>query len=218
MPARSEDALLSNNTNNARFTGAVDLSSPWTYLAFHNIQRELTGKGIGIQWRPFLVGGVFNAVNQQIYSAREQTDSARFQRSYAWLREWAQLAGIDIHFPTPHHPMRSVLAMRCCCTLEDQTDSLLRFARAAYESCFGEQKNIDDPEVMLEVARRCELDGEQLLIKANQQNIKDKLRANTQEAIDRGAYGSPSIFVDREHLYFGNDQLPLVLQRLTQPP
>ena len=195
---------MSSTTITTRVEFFFDLSSPWTYLAFHNLQRELADSDIGIRWRPFLVGGVFNAVNQQVYTAREQTDSARFQRSYAWLREWAQLAGLEIRFPTPHHPMRSVLAMRCCCVLEDQTATLLRFARATYETCFGEQNNIDETEVMLEVARRCGLDGEQLLMDANRQNIKDRLRANTQEAIDRGAYGSPSIFVDREHMYFGN--------------
>ena len=46
------------------------------------------------------------------------------------------------------------------------------------------------------------------------QHVKDRLRANTQEAIDRGAYGSPTLFVAGEHMYFGKDQLPLVRQRL----
>ena len=44
-----------------------DLSSPWTYLAFNNVQRVLTETGASITWRPFLVGGVFNAVNRGVY-------------------------------------------------------------------------------------------------------------------------------------------------------
>ena len=45
--------------------------------------------------------------------------------------------------------------------------------------------------------------------------VKDRLRTNTQDAIDRGAYGSPTIFIDRDFMYFGSDQLPLVRQRLS---
>ena len=67
---------------------------------------------------------------------------------------------------------------------------------------------------MKAIAAACDLDAEALAASANTQDVKDRLRANTQEAIDRGAYGSPTIFVDRDLMYFGNDQLPLVRQRL----
>ena len=49
-----------------------DLSSPWTYLAFNNIQPILAETGADITWRPFLVGGVFNAVNPSVYQARAE--------------------------------------------------------------------------------------------------------------------------------------------------
>ena len=59
------------------------------------------------------------------------------------------------------------------------------------------------------VANSCGLDGNSLIEQASQQSIKDQLRANTEEAIALGAYGSPSLFI-ADKLYFGNDQLPLV--------
>ena len=89
-----------------------------------------------------------------------------------------------------------------------------RFSEAAFDAYFRDQRNLDDPAELIVVADACGLDGEALAERAASQPVKDRLRENTQEAIDRGAYGSPTIFVDRDHMYFGNDQLPLVRQRL----
>jgi 2-hydroxychromene-2-carboxylate isomerase len=47
-----------------------DLSSPWTRLAFHNFREGIAGRDVAVSWRPFLVGGVFNAVNQSVYESR----------------------------------------------------------------------------------------------------------------------------------------------------
>ena len=75
-------------------------------------------------------------------------------------------------------------------------------------------RNLDNVAELITVADACGLDGEALAARVASQPVKDRLRENTQEAIDRGAYGSPTIFIDRDHMYFGNDQLPLVRQRL----
>ncbi|WP_373490237.1 DsbA family protein, partial [Parasphingorhabdus sp.] len=87
------------------------------------------------------------------------------------------------------------------------------FATAAFKAYYGEQRNLDDPQVLIAIANEVGLDGAALAEKTQEQPIKDRLRANTEEAITRGAFGSPSIFVpfgEGERMYFGNDQLPLV--------
>ena len=71
--------------------------------------------------------------------------------------------------------------------------------------------------MLISVADQCGLDGQALVSQTAEQHIKDQLRANTEEAIKRGAYGSPTMFVG-ESLYFGNDQLPLVEQALKVSP
>ena len=53
-----------------------DCSSPWTYLAFHAVQPLAAELGAEIAWKPILVGGVFNAVNQTVYDSRSQAQSA----------------------------------------------------------------------------------------------------------------------------------------------
>ncbi len=191
-----------------------DLSSPWTFMAFHAIGPILETAGTGMTLRPLLVGGVFNAVNQGVYANRANAESNKAKAMAKWTGEWAAHAGVPMNFPSPYHPLRSVHAMRFCCALEANQQALDTFSRAAFEAYFRDQCNLDDPAELVAVAGACGLDGAALADMAQSQPVKDRLRANTDEAIARGAFGSPTIFVDREHLYFGNDQLPLVRARL----
>jgi len=186
-----------------------DLSSPWTYLAFNNIQPILAETGADITWRPFLVGGVFNAVNPSVYQARAEPMDPKIVHNYRWLHEWARVAGMPLVFPTAHHPVKSVLAMRACCVLEQHQTTLQRFSKTAFDAYFARGENIDDPDVIRAIAEECDLDGASLISGTTEQSIKDQLRSNTEEAIARGAYGSPTMYVG-DSQYFGNDQLPLV--------
>lgn len=195
-----------------------DLSSPWTRLAFHNIRPALDGLDYNIVWRPFLVGGVFNAVNPAVYESRKPENAARLARNFDWLREWAALAEVRMNFPSQHHPLKSISAMRMCCALEDDQATLEHFAEAAFEAYIGDQRNLDDMAECVAVANSIGLVGAALADRAVTPANKDRLRANTEEAVARGAYGSPTIFVIEsvggEHMYFGNDQLPLVRARV----
>lgn len=197
-----------------------DLSSPWTCLAFHNIQPLMAERGVGIRWRPFLVGGVHNAVNQAYPQERATMPSrAKWRHLAQSLLDWAAQSGVTMNFPGPHFPLRSVPAMRFCCLLEHDQEALLRFAHAGFDAYYTRQENLDDPDVLVRLAGAVGLDGERMSAQSQEQACKDHLRANTDEAIARGAFGSPSIFVpfgDGERMYFGNDQLPLVIWALDQ--
>jgi len=178
----------------ARVEFFFDLSSPWTCLAFHNLPGMLERAGATAVYRPILVGGVFNAVNPAVYAAREQADNRRLTHSWKVLKDWARIAGV----------------MRFCCALEADQAALVRFARGAFASYFDRQENLDDPAVLASVADAEGLDGAALAVAAGTDIVKARLRANTDEVIARGGYGSPTIFVDGDDMYFGNDQLPLV--------
>ena len=194
----------------ARVEFFFDLSSPWTYLALTNLWPMLERTGEQAVLRPILVGGVFNAVNQGVYAAREQSDNRKLKHSWKVLKDWASLTGVEMNFPSQWHPAKSVNAMRFCCAFEDDQLALRRFARAAYESYFGAQENLDDPAVLMAVADSVGLDGAQVLAASQTDAVRARLRSNTEEVIARGGYGSPTIFVDGTDMYFGNDQLPLV--------
>jgi 2-hydroxychromene-2-carboxylate isomerase len=198
----------------AKLTFFYDLSSPWTYLAFNNIQSIIEETRAIVVWRPFLVGGVFNAVNQGVYAARSNPTDPKVVHTFTWLHEWAALTNLPLNFPTEHHPIKSVLAMRACCALENEQDTLYAFSHVVFTAYFMQGRNIDDPSVIADVANSLGIDGERLVDDAGEQVIKDRLRANTEEAIAKGAFGSPTMIVNEERLYFGNDQLPLVRQAL----
>ena len=187
-----------------------DLSSPWTYLAFTNVEGVLARTAAAITYRPILVGGVFNAVNQQVYAARANPDNRRFAHSTKVLKDWAALAGVPLTFPNPYHPAKSVNAMRMACALEDDQPALRNFAKAAFEGFIGRGENLDDPDVLMRFAKQVGLDGEAISALSVTDAIKRRLRTNTDELIARGGYGSPTLFVDHDDMYFGNDQLPLV--------
>lgn len=194
----------------ARVEFFFDLSSPWTCLAFHNLPAVLERTGASAIYRPILVGGVFNAVNPAVYAAREQAGNRRLEHSWKILQDWARLAGVPMNFPSRWHPAKSVQAMRFACALEEDQEALVRFARAAFSSYFDRQENLDDPDVLQAVAQAEGLDGTAIRAASGSDAVKARLRANTDELVARGGYGSPTIFVDRTDMYFGNDQLPLV--------
>jgi 2-hydroxychromene-2-carboxylate isomerase len=128
------------------------------------------------------------------------------------------IAGVEMNFPSQYHPAKSVNAMRFACALADDMPALTAFSRAAFQSYFGAQENLDDPEVLVEVANSVGLDGPAIRAASQTDAAKALLRTNTDELIARGGYGSPTIFVDGTDMYFGNDQLPLVEQALKRMP
>ena len=195
-----------------------DLSSPWTYLAFTNLPAVLARTGSTAHFRPILVGGVFNAVNPAVYQSRALTDSPRMKHSGKILQDWAALAGVTMNFPSPWHPAKSVNAMRMACALADDQAGVAAFSKAAFESYFGRAENLDDPAVLVAMADAAGLDGQRMFAESQSDAVKALLRANTDELIARGGYGSPTIFVDRSDMFFGNDQLPLVEAALRRNP
>ena len=114
-----------------------DCSSPWTYLAFHNIQPMAAELGVPIAWRPILVGGIFNTVNPSVYASRENPVPAKAAYMRKDLADWARAAGLKIVFPPHVFPVNSVKAMRGCLLLEAE-GKLTAFARAAFEAYWGD--------------------------------------------------------------------------------
>jgi 2-hydroxychromene-2-carboxylate isomerase len=186
-----------------------DCSSPWTYLAFHNIQPLAGELGEEIRWRPFMVGGVFNTINPSVYEQRATPVPAKARYMKKDLEDWARVSGITIRFPPSVFPVNSVKVMRACLVVEPE-GALVPFATAAFEAYWRDDLDISSDEVFREVARRAGLDGDALLQAITTQEVKDRLKANTDELIARGGFGSPTIFVDGSDMYFGNDRLELV--------
>ncbi|HXQ46968.1 MAG TPA: 2-hydroxychromene-2-carboxylate isomerase [Caulobacteraceae bacterium] len=194
-----------------------DCSSPWTYLAFENIQPMAAEFGATITWRPILVGGIFNTINPSVYEGRQRPVPAKARYSGKDLQDWARVAGLKIKMPPSVFPVNSVKVMRGCIVLAPQS-KLVAFARAAFQAYWSEDKDISKDEVVAEICARAGVDAPALFAAIAEQGPKDVLRANTDEVMARGGFGSPTIFVNGADMYFGNDRLPLVraaLERLS---
>lgn len=186
-----------------------DCSSPWTYLGFHNIQPLAADLGETIIWRPILVGGVFNAVNPSVYAGRAHPVPAKAAYMLKDLQDWARLAGLTIRMPPSVFPVNSAKAMRACILLEPE-GKLVDFARATFEAYWARDEDISRDEVLEGVCRAAGVDPDRVFAGIADPVIKAALRANTDEVMARGGFGSPTIFVNGDDMFFGNDRLELV--------
>ena len=186
-----------------------DISSPWTYLGFHSIQPLAAELGATIRWRPILVGGIFNSINPSVYASRDNPVLPKQSYQLKDMQDWARHAGVTIRFPPSVFPVNSVKAMRACIWLEPQ-GKLVPFATAAFEAYWRDDQDISSDAVLARLCERAGVDATALLAGIAGQAIKDALKTNTDELMRRGGFGSPTMFVGGDDMYFGNDRLPLV--------
>ena len=189
-----------------------DCSSPWTYLGFRGIQTLSVDIGVPVVWRPVLVGGIFNSVNTGIYTAREDKNSPKNRYVLKDLQDCAREAGLSIVFPPRVFPVNSVKAMRGCLWVAQDPASqphYMTFVEAAFAAYFTHQQDISQDEVLRALCSQTGIDPDAFMAGITDAAIKLALKTNTDEAIARGAFGSPTVFVG-DDMYFGNDRLHLV--------
>ncbi len=196
----------------ARLEVFFDCSSPWTYLAFHRIEELAREAKAELVWKPILVGGVFNTVNPTVYEQRANPTPAKAAYYGKDLADWARTYGLRIGMPTVF-PVNSVKAMRGAFVAEEH-GRLSPYARAVFEAYWGRLEDISQDEVLEKIVRGVEIPREEFFEKIAAPEYKAKLRANTDELIARGGFGSPTMFVNGDDMYFGNDRLVLVRQAL----
>ena len=185
-----------------------DCSSPWTYLAFHNIQPLAAELGEPIAWRPILVGGIFNTVNPSMYAQRANPIPAKQAYFLKDLQDWARAAQLKIVMPPRIFPINSVKAMRGCIWLAPQ-GKLAPFAKAVFEAYWDREEDIADDAVLAALCAQCGVDPAAFFEGIVQPDIKQQLKTNTDELVHRGGFGSPTLFVG-DDMYFGNDRLSLL--------
>jgi len=182
-----------------------DFVSPYSYLASTRVEAEVAKVGGTVRFRPFLLGGVFNATGNKApveVPAKAPylvTDCAR----------WARRLGVPLAWP-PKFPVLTVLPLRAAFAAE-RHGKLVPYTHAMFRAYFAEGRDISDAAVVADVATRAGLDGAALVAEAP--NFKDALKAQTQEAVDRGSFGAPTLFVGQE-MFIGNDRLDFAIEAL----
>jgi 2-hydroxychromene-2-carboxylate isomerase len=197
-----------------------DISSPWTYLAFQNIQPLAAELKTPVHWKPILVGGIFNSVNPSVYAMRERPVPLKQAYTLKDLQDWAREANLKIVMPPKVFPVNSVKAMRGCLWLAQEagdSSAMLPFATAAFEAYWAREEDISQDKVLADLCEATGINVKAFFEGVSQPAIKEQLKSNTEEVIRRGGFGSPTMFVGND-MYFGNDRLPLLrstLQRIS---
>lgn len=173
-----------------------DIGSPYTYLASTQMAALAARTGVPVRWRPFLIGGVFKAIG----NTAPANVVAKGAHMLVDLKRWAAHYGIPFQF-SPLFPVNSLLPMRALTTYADE--ELPEAAHRVFRAYWVESRDPSDRAVLTDVL------GEQALRDAEDPVVKARLRANTDEAVARGAFGAPTFFVGDE-MFFGNDRLQFV--------
>ncbi len=191
-----------------------DYSSPWTYLAFTRIDGLCRKYNADLQWRPFLVGGVFNTVNPSVYEFREKGVPAKQHYMAKDMSDWARYYGLKIVMPPSVFPVNSVKALRGALVALEHPGKFLPYSYRVFETYWGEDQDISQDEVLRKIVAAVGLDADEYFDKITRQDYKDRVRANTDAVIERGGFGTPTIYVNGDSMFFGNDRLVLVEEEL----
>jgi len=180
-----------------------DPASPYTYLAATRIDAIAGRTDTTIVWRPFVLGKVFEATGNRAPA----TVAAKAKHLFQDLQRWAQLYGEPLSFPKIF-PINSIAALRMGCAANEAGHGGA-FAQAVMRAYWAEGADISQPAALVGIAAAIGLDGEALMTQTQDAAIKDQLRANTEEAVKRGAFGAPTFFIDGQ-MFWGNDRLVLL--------
>ena len=182
-----------------------DFGSPNAFLSHEAIPAIEKRTGTKFEYIPILLGGVFKATNNK--SPAETLAGIKNKREFLALEteRFVKRFGVKPYVSNPFFPVNTLHLMRAA--IAAQLEGVFEpYVEAAFHHMWIEPKKMDDPEVAAKALSTSGLDGAKLLARAQEPEVKAKLIANTQGAVERGAFGSPTFFVGKE-MFFGKEQL-----------
>ena len=186
-----------------------DVGSPTTYLAWTQLPQLCADAGAELVCRPMLLGGVFQATgnaspaNVPAKGRHMNDDMARFARRY----------GVPLAM-NPFFPINTLTPMRGAAGAQLRAPGRFdAYLRAVFHAMWVEPQNLDDPANAARVLAAAGFDPAEVMGWANDAEVKAVLRANTEEAVARGAFGAPTMFVGTA-MFFGQDRLDFVREAL----
>ena len=182
-----------------------DFGSPNAYLAEFAIPGIEKRTGVKFEYVPVLLGGIYKATNN--LSPSESLRGIKNKPEYQALetQRFLRRHNITKFKQNPFFPVNTLMLMRgaVAARFENMFDP---YFRAAYHHMWVEPKKMDDLEIFRNAFISSGIEIDTLLARAQQDDVKKKLIEDTTDAVDRGAFGSPTFFVGQE-MFFGKDQL-----------
>jgi 2-hydroxychromene-2-carboxylate isomerase len=182
-----------------------DFGSPNAFLSHEAIPAIEKRTGAKFEYVPILLGGIFKATNNK--SPAETLAGVKNKREFHALEteRFVKRFGVKPYVWNPHFPVNTLNLMRAA--VAAQLDGVFeKYVEAAFHHMWVEPKKMDDPEVAAKAFSASGLDAAKLFARSQDPEVKAKLIENTQSAVERGAFGSPTFFVGKE-IFFGKEQL-----------
>jgi 2-hydroxychromene-2-carboxylate isomerase len=182
-----------------------DFGSPNAFLSHEAIPAIEQRTGKKFEYVPILLGGIFKATNNK--SPAETLAGIKNKREFHAIEtdRFVRRFKVQPYVWNPFFPVNTLNLMRAA--VAAQFDGVFeKYVEAAFHHMWREPKKMDDPDVAAKALSASGLDGAKLLARAQEPEVKAKLIANTQSAVERGAFGSPTFFVGQE-MFFGKEQL-----------
>jgi 2-hydroxychromene-2-carboxylate isomerase len=182
-----------------------DFGSPNAYLAERIIPDIEQRTGVKFQYVPVLLGGIYKLTNNR--SPAESLAGIKNKPEFMELetQRFIRRHNITTFRKNPFFPVNTLQLMRGA--VAAQFEGIFDpYFRAAYRHMWEEPKKMDDPQVAREAFISSHIDFDRLLARSQQPDVKNRLLELTQDAVDRGAFGSPTFFVGKD-MFFGKDQL-----------
>lgn len=190
-----------------------DFGSPNAYLSHKVIPAIEKRTGVTFEYVPILLGGIFKATNNK--SPAETLAGIKNKREFMELetRRFLKRFNVKPCVWNPNFPVNTLMLMRGA--IAAQAEGVFeKYVEAGFHHMWEEPKKMDDPEVLGKALTASGLDAAKLFARAQEPEIKNKLLENTQAAVARGAFGSPTFFVGDE-MFFGKEQLREVEELVT---
>ena len=190
-----------------------DCSSPWTYLSFRGILELRKNKEFEIIWKPILVGGIFNSTNPSVYESRKNPVKEKMEYSQKDMADWAAERNIQFNWPKIF-PINSVKSMRGSFYFLDKNQNIEEYIEKVFKAYWTEGKDISSNDCLKDIVTSLSASADDFMEFIDLPETKKRLVDNTQELMDRNGFGSPTFFLDTEDMYFGNDRIQLIENKL----
>jgi 2-hydroxychromene-2-carboxylate isomerase len=182
-----------------------DFGSPNAFLSHEAIPAIEQRTGVKFDYVPILLGGIFKATNNR--SPAETLAGIKNKPEFQAIEteRFIKRFKVQPYVWNPFFPINTLNLMRAA--VAAQLEGVYeKYVEAAFHHMWREPKKMDDPDVAAKALNESGLDGAKLLARAQEPDVKAKLIENTQSAVERGAFGSPTFFVGKE-MFFGKEQL-----------
>lgn len=186
-----------------------DFGSPTSYLAWTQLPRLCAEEGATLVYRPMLLGAVFKATG----NVSPVSVPAKGRWMQQDLARWVERHGASFTM-NPHFPINTLTLMRGAVALQlHRPHEFERYVEVVYRAMWQQPCNLGDAAVLAQLLRGAGFDAEALLALTQHAEVKARLVANTEEAVARGVFGAPTMFVG-EQMFFGQDRLDFVREAL----